>query len=55
MGLSLLLQGMNQFLLAGAGFSDLQAGAGNTCYQLAAAVVGVGLGSRVTSEVRKTL
>jgi hypothetical protein len=56
-GVSLLLQGMNQFILAGVGYSDLQAGAGNTVYQLAAALVGVGLGSRVTGEagLRKVL
>ena len=38
-----VLQGMNQFILAGVGFDDLQAGEGNTLYQIAAAVVGVGL------------
>jgi hypothetical protein len=50
-GMSLLLQGMNQFILAGVGFDDLSAGEGNTLYQLAAAVVGVGVGSRCESEV----
>ena len=49
-GMSLLLQGMNQFILAGVGFTDLQAGEGNTLYQLAAAVVGVGLGSKCERE-----
>ena len=49
-GMSLLLQGMNQFILAGVGLSDLQAGEGNALYQLAAAVVGVGLGSKCKSE-----
>lgn len=49
-GMSLLLQGMNQFILAGVGYDDLQAGEGNTLYQLAAAVVGVGLGSKCERE-----
>ena len=49
-GMSLLLQGMNQFVLAGVGFDDVSAGEGNTLYQLAAAVVGVGVGSRCESE-----
>eukprot|EP00040_Diaphanoeca_grandis_P019433 m.102639 g.102639 ORF g.102639 m.102639 type:complete len:507 (+) comp27425_c0_seq1:377-1897(+) len=47
-GVSLLLQGMNQFLLSEFGFTDIEAGFGNAAYQLAAAVVGVGLGGRVT-------
>ena len=49
-GMSLLLQGMNQFVLAGVGFDDVRAGEGNTLYQLAAAVVGVGIGSRCETE-----
>eukprot|EP00947_MAST-08B_sp_MAST-8B-sp1_P000338 g338.t1 len=47
-GVSLLLQGMNQFLLAEFGFTDFEAGMGNTVYQLTAALVGVILGGRVT-------
>ena len=49
-GISLLLQGMNQFILSGVGYDDLSSGEGNTLYQLLAALVGVGLGSRVTCE-----
>jgi hypothetical protein len=49
-GMSLLLQGMNQFILAGVGFDDLSAGEGNTLYQIAAAVVGVGVGSKCERE-----
>ena len=41
---------MNQFIIAGVGYDDLQAGEGNTLYQLAAAVVGVGLGSKCKRE-----
>ena len=43
-GISLLLQGMNQFLLSAAGFSPLESGIGNTIYQAAAAIAGVAIG-----------
>ena len=33
-GISLLLQGMNQFILSGVGYDDLSSGEGNTLYQL---------------------
>ena len=48
-GNSLLLQGMVQFVLAGCGFSELQAGMGNAAYQGVAALVGIALCSRVAS------
>jgi hypothetical protein len=48
-GLSLALQGAIQVILEGSGFSALEAGVCNTCYQLLAAVVGVGVGGRITS------
>jgi hypothetical protein len=47
-GVSTLLQGVVQELLSGVGFSDEEAGAGNCLYQMAGALVGVGLSSRVT-------
>ena len=48
-GCSLLLAGLNQFLLTGFGMSDTSAGAANTVYQLASCLVGVGLGSCVAT------
>jgi hypothetical protein len=49
-GISLLLQGMNQLLLSGVGYNDLNAGEGNMVYQVAAALAGVLLGSRCERE-----
>ena len=46
-GVSTLLQGVVQELLSGVGFSDEEAGVGNCLYQMAGAMVGVGLSSRV--------
>ena len=48
-GVSLALQGLNQALLAGMGFTDVEAGLGNTVYQLAAAATGTCLGACVRS------
>jgi len=49
-GISIALQFINPFMLLGVGFSAEDAGACNCVYQLAAAVVGVGLGSVVTQR-----
>ena len=48
-GLSLLLQGAVQEMLSGVGFTDVEAGNANCVYQSASAVVGVVLGSQLTS------
>lgn len=47
-GISITLQFINPFMLLGVGFSAEDAGACNCVYQLAAAVVGCGLGGLVT-------
>ena len=48
-GLSLLLQGIVQEMLVGIGFSDVEAGYANCVYQSASAVLGVVLGSQLTT------
>lgn len=48
-GVSLALQGAIQRMLTGMGFSALEAGIANTCYQFAAAAAGVALSGRVRS------
>jgi len=49
-GLSLLLQGADQQILAAVGFTELECGVANSAYQLAAAAVGMALGLHVTSS-----
>ena len=48
-GVSLALQGTVQHILEGSGFTAVEAGVANTCYQLAAAVVGVLLSRCIAS------
>ena len=48
-GVSLALQGSVQIILEGSGFTALESGVCNTCYQSLAAVVGVVLGGRISS------
>lgn len=49
-GSSLALQGISPFIFSSVGFSSINSGLSNACYQLSAAVVGVGLGSRVQNQ-----
>lgn len=47
-GLTLLLQGMNQFILSEFGFTDTQAGSSNCIYQATSAIIGIFVSTRIT-------
>lgn len=51
-GVSVALQATNTIMLEDSGFSTQEAGEGNCVYQLAASIIGVGVGSLVTSQER---
>ena len=54
-GISLLLQGMNSFIISHAGFGDFDGGVANTVYQSVAAIVGVVLGALFGNQLSRTI
>lgn len=49
-GVSLALQGISPYIFSSLGFSAVNSGLSNACYQLSAAVVGVGLGAKIQNQ-----